>query len=280
MINGDKISAWWRELFRRRRLAMFSSRDGREVWYTHISPLNIFMAILTILILMFGIVLSLATYSAVLEILPGYKNKTIETHRAMIESIVRIDSMERVINNMMIYSENVAMIMSGNVAQVDAMILADTISLDKNIVSPSSIDTALRAQMEGEGRYNIAATTLGGEVNMIAPVSGKVTTRFDIDEGSYGVEILAANDQRVVAAQRGSVVMVHWTAESDYVFEIMHPNNMLSIYRNIKSVMVQRGESVKIGGVIGENKRDREIAVGFEIWSEGRPLDPERYIMF
>ncbi len=290
MTSGDKISMWWRELFRRRRLSLFNHRDNREVWYTHISPANIFMAIVSTITLTFVIVLALIVYTPLLGKLPWYRNKTLETHQYMVESIVRIDSMERVINNMMIYSENVSSIMAGKGAKVAELIDADTLSLDKSIVSSNSVDSILRAEMEGDGRYSILASSSWSDGGMIVPVEGDVVRRFDIAEGSYGVEIESMSDGRVIATQRGVVVLAHWSYDSNYVVAIMHPNQMISIYRGIKRLTARRGESVKAGEVVGYNSIDNGveassdatglIVVGFEIWSNGKPIDPERYVMF
>ncbi len=277
---SEKDKTLWSRLLRRRRISIFSGSSNEEVWHTNISPINLIVISLSSLIVIFALVLTLVSYSPLLEILPGYSNKTLETRRHIIESVVRIDSMERVIKNMMLYSENVSSIMNGRRSEVEAQFSHDTLSLEKGLVAPNSIDSALRVQMEQEGRYSSKSSYRADEA-MITPVDGVVSRHFDISKESFGIEITVTESGRIVAARRGVVVMTHWTPSHNYIIEIVHPDNSLSIYRNIESATVKRGDEVKTGEVIGYNdvKGDHRT-VEFEIWSGGRPINPQRYILF
>ncbi|MFR9130066.1 MAG: peptidoglycan DD-metalloendopeptidase family protein [Alistipes putredinis] len=81
------------------------------------------------------------------------------------------------------------------------------------------------------------------------------------------------------------VVMNLWTPETGYLIEIQHSNNLISIYKNLSKSLVAKGQRIKRGGVIGSNTEvladggDAKI-FEFELWSNGKPVDPESYIVF
>ena len=120
---------------------------------------------------------------------------------------------------------------------------------------------------------------------MVAPIEGIVIERFDIKRENFGIRIAASPDTQIVAADDGVVVMNLWTPETGYLIEIQHSNNLISIYKNLSKSLVTKGQRIKRGGVIGSNTEvladggDAKI-FEFELWSNGKPVDPESYIVF
>ncbi len=280
-----KIASLWNGFFIRRRLSLFNTRDNRESWYTHISIFNLLMVFVSTTILIFVATLTLVGYTNILNFIPKYRSEALRQRMIVVDNLVRIDSMERVINDMLIYSDNVAMIMSGKTPRIYENLTSDSVTLSATTLRPSLADSILRSQMEGEGRYNLQVASFGGEEYMSAPADGVITRQFNIAEGCYGVEI-AASAGRVMAVRRGVVSMVQWSPELQYTIQIIHPDNTISIYQKIQNPVVKRGDSVKTGEIIGDNNDENgesqmEIRpIMFEIWSDGKPIDPEKYITF
>lgn len=154
---------------------------------------------------------------------------------------------------------------------------------------PSREDSLLRAELEGEGPYSLGQSTGSGAarkpIEMVAPIEGIVIERFDIKRENFGIRIAASPDTQIVAADDGVVVMNLWTPETGYLIEIQHSNNLISIYKNLSKSLVAKGQRIKRGGVIGSNTEvladggDAKI-FEFELWSNGKPVDPESYIVF
>ncbi|MFI3289788.1 MAG: M23 family metallopeptidase [Rikenellaceae bacterium] len=280
-----KISSWWHGLFQRRRLSLNNTRDNHEVWHTHISPVNIMMAFIAIVLILFILTLTLVSYTPVLELLPGYRIEAISSRQKIIDNIIRLDSMERVINDMTLYTDNISLIMDGKTPVVRSTPTIDSISLSKELVAPNSIDSILRQEMEGESRYNLMATNAMSTASMVAPVDGVITGQFDAANGQYGVQIATAASERIMAAQRGVVTLSLWTPKDGYMVQILHSDNQMTIYQNISHVVVDRGDVVKAGEVIGYND-DAELesngdrAIKFELWIDGRAVNPEEHIIF
>ncbi len=275
-----KLSNLWHDFFRRRRLSLQDSTDNRVLWYTHISPLNLLLAFISYTVLIFVVVLTLVGYTSILEMLPLYRSDISRSRNIMVENILRIDSMERVIGDMMLYNDNISLIMEGKTPVVRSSQLTDTLSISKVMVAPNSADSILRKQMEGEGEYNLRRATINqSSILLISPMEGYITQRFDITKGTHSIKIEAiGSESKIEAAGDGTVIFSQWTPELGYVVGIQHPKGIVSIYKNLSQSHLIATERVKGGEVIGYSLADREFE--FELWEDGKPVNPENYIIF
>ena len=281
------IRAWQRSFFRKRRFNMLNATDNSEEWHMHLSPASIFAAFVSFALLLFILILTLVAYSPVLEFLPGYEAN--RSREMLLQNIMRLDSIERQMTQMRTYSDTIALIMEGKTPVVRTVGKEDSIRTNKTLVVPSREDSLLRAELEGEGPYSLGQSTGGGAarkpIEMVAPIEGIVIERFDIKRENFGIRIAASPDTQIVAADDGVVVMNLWTPETGYLIEIQHSNNLISIYKNLSKSLVAKGQRIKRGGVIGSNTEvladggDAKI-FEFELWSNGKPVDPESYIVF
>lgn len=251
------ISSWWKRFSRKRRLSMLNATDNVEEWYTHISPAGLLAAFLAFALLLFILILSIVAYTPVLELLPGYRVEAARSRENLMQSVIRLDSMERMMNDMITYNNNIALIMEGKTPVVRTVGKEDSIRTNKTLVVPSREDSLLRAELEGEGPYSLGQSTGGGAarkpIEMVAPIEGIVIERFDIKRENFGIRIAASPDTQIVAADDGVVVMNLWTPETGYLIEIQHSNNLISIYKNLSKSLVAKGQRIKRGGVIGSN---------------------------
>jgi|GEM_PF-9152 len=248
------ISSWWKRFSRKRRLSMLNATDNVEEWYTHISPAGLLAAFLAFALLLFILILSIVAYTPVLELLPGYRVEAARSRENLMQSVIRLDSMERMMNDMITYNNNIALIMEGKTPVVRTVGKEDSIRTNKTLVVPSREDSLLRAELEGEGPYSLGQSTGGGAarkpIEMVAPIEGIVIERFDIKRENFGIRIAASPDTQIVAADDGVVVMNLWTPETGYLIEIQHSNNLISIYKNLSKSLVAKGQRIKRGGVI------------------------------
>ena len=211
------IRAWWRGLFRKRRFNMLNATDNSEEWHMHLSPASIFAAFLSFVLLLFILILSLVAYSPILELLPGYRTEADRSRESLVQNIIRLDSMERMMNDMLTYNQHIALIMEGKTPVARTLATSDSTRTSKVLVMPSPEDSLLRAQMEGDGPYAIAGRSGGSRrsvreaIELAKPVEGIITDRFDIRNGNFGVRIAAAASDRITAIDNGTVVLSLWT---------------------------------------------------------------------
>ena len=283
------IRAWQRNFFRKRRFNMLNATDNSEEWHMHLSPASIFAAFVSFALLLFILILTLVAYSPVLEFLPGYRTEADRSRESLVQNIIRLDSMERMMNDMLTYNQNIALIMEGKTPVVRNVGGLDSIKADKTLVMPSREDSLLRIQMEGEGPYGLGKSpsrkTLREAMAMTAPVEGIITEKFDTKLGQYGIRIAAAPGSQVSAVDNGTVVLSLWSPEEGYVVQVQHADNVLSIYKNLAQSMVSTGQRLRSGEVLGYSNDPQAEGTdsklfGFELWSDGKPVDPEGYIVF
>lgn len=276
-------------LFRKMRFSVSDPISQDEMWNQHISLAGLLGGLAAFLLFLFALVLLLVAYTPILDIFPGYRTAAERTHDDLVQSVMRIDSLERRMIDMLTYNENIAMIMEGRTPVVRTPLSdSDTTTLDKTLIPPSQFDSLLRAQMEGEGEYSLARTLAArqreGMLIFSSPVEGIITRHFSREDNYLGVDIQAAPNAPVTTIDDGTVVDVI-TGEKGSVVTVQHFNGFVSVYRNLTQVLVAKGQSVKSNQVLGYNAMrstgDRSNpSVEVEIWNEGKAVDPEVYIVF
>ena len=283
------IRAWQRNFFRKRHFNMLNATDNSEEWHMHLSPASIFAAFVSFALLLFILILTLVAYSPVLEFLPGYRTEADRSRESLVQNIIRLDSMERMMNDMLTYNQNIALIMEGKTPVARVLANSDSTRATKVLVMPSPEDSVLRAQMEGDGEYAVTGRSGGSRrsvreaIELATPVEGIITDRFDIRNGNFGIRIAAAASDRIAAVDNGTVVLSLWTPETGYMVELQHAGNLLSVYKGLSQSLVTKGQTIRAGELIGYNAEAEQGEVRlfeFELWNNGKPVDPEGYIVF
>ena len=283
------IRAWQRNFFRKRRFNMLNATDNSEEWHMHLSPASIFAAFVSFALLLFILILTLVAYSPVLEFLPGYRTEADRSRESLVQNIIRLDSMERMMNDMLTSTQNIALIMEGKTPVARVLANSDSTRATKVLVMPSPEDSVLRAQMEGDGEYAVTGRSGGSRrsvreaIELATPVEGIITDRFDIRNGNFGIRIAAAASDRIAAVDNGTVVLSLWTPETGYMVELQHAGNLLSVYKGLSQSLVTKGQTIRAGELIGYNAEAEQGEVRlfeFELWNNGKPVDPEGYIVF
>ncbi len=277
-------------LFLPKRLSLTDPIRRKEDWNVRISAAGLIGGVAAFCLFMFLLVLLLVAYTPVLDIFPGYRTSAERSHDELVQNIMRIDSLERRMNDMLTYNENIAMIMEGRTPVLRTPMNDDTTRLDKTLVPPSQLDSLLRAQMEGDGDYSLSRTLRerehGGSLpEFAAPVEGIITRHFSRKDNYLGVGIQAAPNAPVTAIDDGTVIDVAAGVDGGNTVTVQHFNGFISVYRNLAQILVSKGQPLKSGQVIGYNAM-REVGdrtnplVELEIWNEGKAADPEIYIVF
>ena len=283
------IARFWSNLFRKRRIAVLHASDRSEEWHTHLSPAGMFAASVSILLLLFILILTLVAYTPVLELLPGYRTEANRSRESLVQNIIRLDSMERVMNDMITYNRNIAMIMAGKSPVARTIVNSDSTRTSRILVMPSVEDSLLRAQMEGDGPYALASDgsssrrAIREAIELVSPVEGLVTEHFNIEEGRFGVRIATTAAARVTSIDDGTVIASQWTPESGHQLVVQHRGNLIAIYKNLSQPLVTTSQAIRAGEHIGDTAQSETTEnkpFELELWSNGKAVDPEGYIVF
>jgi lipoprotein NlpD len=107
------------------------------------------------------------------------------------------------------------------------------------------------------------------------PVTGKIIKSFSKKSGGNdGIDIAASAGSTVVAAQKGTVALVSKSVGQSTIVLVRHTGNIISVYSNIVSPSVTKGQSVKRGQPLGKIAEGTPSFLHFEIRRGTESIDP------
>ena len=134
---------------------------------------------------------------------------------------------------------------------------------------------------------NIQDITTQPDVNGLIfyrPTRGMISDHFDAEKKHFGTDIAANPNESVLATLDGTVILSTYTAETGYLIEVQHNQDFVSVYKHCGSLLKREGDTVKGGEAIALVGNSGTLTTGphlhFELWHRGRPVNPEKYIVF
>jgi murein DD-endopeptidase MepM/ murein hydrolase activator NlpD len=287
MPNNDKKKRNWLDKY---RFSVTNDTTFEEVWRIRLTRYNAFLLITFLVFFIIGATASLIAFTNLRELIPGYPD--ISMRRNILVSALRLDSLEKELTLRDMYFENLNAIISGE-QPLNTLTLRDSTRNYNTIAFTSSPeDSALRARIEIDDKYNLSlgpmvresVTSLAG-LHFFPPVKGIVSGKFDPRLKHYGTDIVTRPKSPVDAALNGTVIFTGWTMETGFVIQVQHSNNIVSVYKHNASLLKETGDLVRTGEAIAIVGDSGELYTSgphlhFEIWYKGSPLDPEKHIIF
>ena len=280
---------FFQQLKNKYRLVVMNEQTFEEKASFHLRPLNVFVAVGIIILLLITLTTFIIAFSPLREYIPGYAD--VKTQRKVYSLAMKADSMEKALNARDLYIQNINNIINGNPGTVDGnkktqVARYDTIhSLKKSVQ-----DSALRKEIETQDQFTLGVRDNASFLNSMSgflffpPVKGTVTNRFDPVSKHYGIDIASNANEAVKSTLDGTVLLANFTSETGYVIAIQHSNNLLSFYKHNSSLLKKPGDFVKAGDAIAIIGNSGELSTGphlhFELWYNGTALDPQKYISF
>lgn len=287
MAKIDNKKRSWRDKY---RFAVFNDKTFEEVWHIRMTRYNGFLLLAFLLLFIVGITISLISFTNLREFIPGYPDGN--TRRNIIMNALRLDSLENELSLRDQYFSNLNAIISGK-EPVDRVAGQDTSANYENIIfSASEEDSLLRLQVEQEGQYNLTVLSDYSESNInlasihfFPPVRGIVSGQYDQRTKHYGTDIVTTTEAIVSATLDGTITFAGWTMETGWVLQIQHSNNLLSVYKHNATLLKEAGDIVTAGEGIAIVGDSGELYTSgphlhFEIWYNGKPVNPQNYILF
>jgi murein DD-endopeptidase MepM/ murein hydrolase activator NlpD len=272
--------------------------NGDGGWSMVFRPWHLLTGFAALIFIVFAVAMVVVAYTPILDTIPG--NPGAKSRQILIDNIVRLDSLERKVKELLTYSDNVANIVDGRSPHVrNVHMIGDSIDIkDKDMVPTSAADSALRAQMEGSGEYSLASSVANASrketalsLYLHSPSKGEVVSSFNPTNGEFGVKLAVTTPATVSAVKDGTIVAGYWSPEEGYVITIQHSDNLLSTYRYNTTLQKSVGSHVRAGEVIATvGQTDAELSaesdentapqIELELWYKGSPINPQEYIVF
>lgn len=117
----------------------------------------------------------------------------------------------------------------------------------------------------------------------LEPANGVITQEFLPDNGHMGIDFGVKSGSPVYASAGGLVTFSDYTISSGYTIIIQHDQNYITIYQHCSSLLkkardvVSQGELIALSGDSGKNTTGPHLH--FEIWQNGKPVDPQKILL-
>ena len=272
------------------RLTISNEATFDEVLSIRLSRLNVFTVAGLFSVILIVLVTLLIAFTPLREYIPGYPDgemrRSIENNAVLVDSLIlELEIRDR-------FFQGIRNVIAGNdfdnVNQSAADSVVDPRYKNLNFTKTES-DSLFRIEHEEEEKYNL---TLDGaskakglsNTHFFAPIKGMITNNFDSKSQHYGTDIVGGVNERISSVLDGTVIFSEWTLNTGYVIQIQHSNNLISVYKHNSELLKKAGEQVRAGEAIALLGNSGELTSGphlhFELWHNGRPLNPEDYIKF
>lgn len=269
------------------RLIVINEDEQRTVFRMKISHFILTLAVLIIAGLGVWLGVSVYKYS------PRQKNADREDYlirQSIVNEALRIDSLEHVFDMQNRYITNMQDIIAGTV-KIDTVYSVDSLARQRSelLMQRTELEESFMRQYEESERYNITSQSQPvndvRSITMFRPTAGLVAKSYNALDSHLGVDIAASPNQSVVAVLDGTVLLATYTSEMGYTICIVHPGELVSVYKHCESLLKKSGDKVKQGDVValvgrGTDNSLQGSHLHFELWYQGQPLDPEKYILF
>ena len=282
----NKRKAFWKNIKFKYKLTIINENTLEEIVGIHVSKLNGLSVLLSAVTVIFLIASLIIAFTPLRNYLPGYMNT--EVREQVVMNALRADSLQQMLERQRMYVMNIQDIIGG-VVKVDSVHSIDSLTMvrSEELMERTQAEDDFRKQYEESERYNLTtidnAPALTGLI-FFRPTRGMVSSSFDANRKHFGIDIAATPNESVLATLDGTVILATYTADTGYVIQVQHNQNLVTVYKHCGSLLKKVGDTVKAGEAIALVGNTGEKTTGphlhFEIWNKGRALDPSKYIVF
>ncbi len=277
----NKVIKWLRN---RLQIIFRNKRDFKDISFFEFTNLSLSLYLLFFLALIFSISFLLST-----TILSQWFDPRFVEKKANEELIRLSNSIDSLIYESQIkdqYIENIMIILSGGENEfLEKKSEENKLELQDLTNDYSAVDSFFRQEFESNLSFSeiIRSTDSDQNLLLMSPVSsGVVSSFYDPSKSHFGIDITCKEEEPIKSVLDGTVLMSSWTKDSGYVISIIHPNNLISVYKHNSKVFVEPGQIVKTGDVISIIGNTGELSTGphlhFELWLNGKSINPSEFI--
>lgn len=268
------------------RLVILNDASFEERFSYRLSPLNLLTLMLSFIVLLILLVSVVIIYTPLRESIPGYTD--VSLREDLTKMVFKADSLELELERNSIFLRNIQGVLKGELPLSRDSIYntGQVIEISQNPQEKSIEDSLLRDYVEQEDAYSLSDNQeeIGSQIYFFAPLKGTITNEFDPAKEHFGIDVVAPKDEAIKATLDGTVVFAEWTVETGYVIQLQHSNNIVSNYKHNSVLLKKVGDEVKAGEAIAIIGNSGELSSGphlhFELWKEGKAVDPKEFVNF
>jgi murein DD-endopeptidase MepM/ murein hydrolase activator NlpD len=280
------------------RIGVMNVDTFEEVGAYKLSLMNFYTLVSSIFVANILLFFILFMFTPLKRIIPGFAGGG--TEGKVWELMDKVEKQESQLRALQTYNESARRMITGKVQSIDEIPIVAVKPADSTApeILPSEDINQLKLMQENGGVANTSAPdsndlksfgTVGNDerleqMYLLAPVKGDITLGYSMERKHLGVDIIAPKNTAVKAVADGNVISSDWTLETGNTIAIQHANNVVSFYKHNSVLLKKPGDKVKVGEAVAIIGNTGEQTSGphlhFEIWKDGRPVNPKEYISF
>ena len=289
-VSTSKRKEIIRKLRHKYRLVVMNDETFEEKYSLKLSQLNLFTALGLLSIGLIILTTFVIAFTPMREYIPGYSSD-VDMRRNLLVLAEKVDSLKTSSESKDALLLNIKQVMTGKVTSLSTKPRENAKpDMSKLSLMPSEQEANFREQVEEQDRYNLSTAISDSYMSEISnyyfftPLKGTVTTTFNPALKHYGIDVVAPKNEAVKTTLDGTVIFSGWTIETGYVIQIQHANNLVSLYKHNAVLLKKEGEKVKAGEAIAITGNSGELSTSphlhFELWYDGKPIDPQDFMVF
>ena len=184
-------------------------------------------------------------------------------------------------------SQELESLVSANKRLKYAILLGTSDSLDSTSAVYDSLKRA-DTKIPAEGSVYFAFLKIldfflpdsNSKMFFIKPIAGYASKKFFPGEGHLGIDYAVKTGTSIYAVSGGLIIFSDFTSDYGNMLIIQHNEGYLSMYKHCSSLIKKEREYVHQGELIALSGNSGTETTGphlhFEIWKDGKPIDPEK----
>ena len=275
-----------KRLFTKNRFIILNEDTFEEIFSLRLTLMNVFVVATLGAIFLISITTFIIAFTPLREFIPGYASADLKRNATQLA--IKSDSLEIALQRNEAYISSIRKVLLGEVEihkfNKDSLI-ADEQELVDIDLKPTEDEIKLREKVEKEDKFNLFDKAKAKvSIVLFPPVKGVVTSKFEVKEKHYGIDIAVPKNTPIKAAYNGNVLFAEWTPSNGNVIILRHNYGYISIYKHAASLTKKQGDIVKTGEVIalagsgGQESPNSQLH--FELFKDGHPIDPSKFIIF
>ena len=134
----------------------------------------------------------------------------------------------------------------------------------------------------GQAQPYSEETVVEGSGHFLWPLNGgRITCRYGGERDHWGLDIGAAEDTEIYAADKGTVKVAQWNDSYGNYVVLSHPDGYETLYAHCNKLLVEVGDTVARGeniALVGTTGHSTGFHLHFETYKNGVRHDPEEFL--
>jgi murein DD-endopeptidase MepM/ murein hydrolase activator NlpD len=275
------------------KLVILNHETYKEIGSYQLNLLNVYTLLSMLMVIGALLVTLLLFFTPLKRLIPGYGQTNSKDYVTLYK---KVQTMEKEMTAQTLYINQVQKLINGDVEipkVEDLKSKATAKPVNSEPVPKSEAEIALEDEQLVEKQLsNVASQRLSNVVKpftieqlyFIAPAQGEVSEKMNSTKNHFGIDIIVPKNTDVKAVMDGTILSAEWNSETGNSLTIMHRNDLISVYRHNSKLLKKSGDFVKAGEVVAIAGNSGELTNGphlhFELWYQGKAVNPEDYIRF